>query len=143
MKTKALESIDKMIGQLASLLWEAECHGMARNSICVTGDHSTPVEYGDHSYEPVPFTICHLKDFVKAKGGDDVVKNVSLEPFPLTEDGSTQAQSMQHSYCKCCEEAVAGDTVCSFDEIAVSKGCLGRFQGSEMMDVIKQYMAAA
>ena len=22
--------------------------------LCVTGDHSTPVRYGDHSHEPVP-----------------------------------------------------------------------------------------
>lgn len=22
--------------------------------ICVTGDHTTPVKYGDHTYEPVP-----------------------------------------------------------------------------------------
>jgi 2,3-bisphosphoglycerate-independent phosphoglycerate mutase len=131
-----------MIGQLASLLWEAECQGIARYSMCVTGDHSTPVEYGDHSYEPVPFSICHLKDFVKAKGGEEFVKDVSLEPFPLAEDKPSQGPSMKDNYYKC-EAAVAGDAVCSFDEIAASKGCLGRFQGGEMMDVIKLYMAAA
>ena len=28
--------------------------------ICITGDHSTPVEYGDHSCEPVPFLVSHI-----------------------------------------------------------------------------------
>jgi 2,3-bisphosphoglycerate-independent phosphoglycerate mutase len=26
-------------------------------TICITGDHSTPVRYGDHSHEPVPFLV--------------------------------------------------------------------------------------
>jgi len=25
--------------------------------VVLTGDHSTPVEFGDHSAEPVPFTV--------------------------------------------------------------------------------------
>jgi 2,3-bisphosphoglycerate-independent phosphoglycerate mutase len=25
--------------------------------VCITGDHSTPVKYGDHSHEPVPICI--------------------------------------------------------------------------------------
>ena len=25
--------------------------------ICVTGDHSTPVKYGDHTFEPVPIAL--------------------------------------------------------------------------------------
>ena len=29
--------------------------------MAVTGDHSTPVEYGDHSYEPVPFSIVSVR----------------------------------------------------------------------------------
>ena len=33
-------------------------------SIVVTGDHSTPVEFGDHSHEPVPFAIAHLRHVV-------------------------------------------------------------------------------
>jgi len=28
--------------------------------ICVTGDHTTPVRYGDHSHEPVPFVMGHV-----------------------------------------------------------------------------------
>ena len=29
--------------------------------ICVTGDHTTPVRYGDHSAEPVPIVIGSVK----------------------------------------------------------------------------------
>ena len=35
-------------------------------SIVVTGDHSTPVEFGDHSHEPVPFAIAHLRHVVSS-----------------------------------------------------------------------------
>lgn len=142
LKVRALESIDKMLGQLACLLWEAECHGAAKYSICVTGDHSTPVEYGDHSFEPVPFAMCHLKDFVKARGGDDAVKKVSLEPFTLTNQQMMEVECGQ-KLMEGWEGPVAGDAVFSFDEVAASRGCLGRFQGSEMMSIIKQYMEAA
>lgn len=36
----------------------------AWRSIVVTGDHSTPVEFGDHSHEPVPFAIAHVRHAV-------------------------------------------------------------------------------
>lgn len=29
--------------------------------MCVTGDHTTPVKYGDHSHEPVPIVIGSVK----------------------------------------------------------------------------------
>eukprot|EP00250_Pteridium_aquilinum_P012894 c21010_g1_i2 orf=41-1498(+) len=141
LKVAALESIDKMIGQLARLLWEAECCGTAKFSICVTGDHSTPVEYGDHSYEPVPFAICHLEDFVKAKGGTDIINNVSLEQFTLT-NGKEKIFTDEKLLDKR-EGGIAGDSVACFDEMAAARGCLGRFQGSEMMGIVKQYMEAA
>lgn len=35
-----------------------------KHSIVVTGDHSTPVEFGDHSHEPVPFAIAHVRHVV-------------------------------------------------------------------------------
>ena len=31
--------------------------------ICVTGDHSTPVAYGDHSAEPVPIIMGQVSKF--------------------------------------------------------------------------------
>jgi 2,3-bisphosphoglycerate-independent phosphoglycerate mutase len=56
-----LEAVDMMVGQLIRRLWEAESAGTGRYAICVTGDHSTPVEFGDHSHEPVPFAIARVR----------------------------------------------------------------------------------
>ena len=33
--------------------------------VCVTGDHSTAVEYGDHSAEPVPFSVAAVGHVVR------------------------------------------------------------------------------
>jgi len=30
--------------------------------ICVTGDHTTPTVYGDHTFEPVPITMSLLRN---------------------------------------------------------------------------------
>lgn len=140
LKLNFFESIDKMIGQLACLLWQAELRGVAKFSICVTGDHSTPVEYGDHSYEPVPFAMCHLKNFVSAMGGEDAIR-VSLESFNLP--NLNVEKQFEERKAGQWEAAVAGDQVMCFDEVSASRGCLGRFQGSEIMSIIKQYMAVA
>jgi len=32
-------------------------HVAPNTVVCVTGDHTTPVAYGDHSHEPVPFVM--------------------------------------------------------------------------------------
>ncbi|KAK9107153.1 hypothetical protein Syun_023164 [Stephania yunnanensis] len=143
-KLKALEAVDRMIGQLARLLWEAESNGKFQYSLCVTGDHSTPVEYGDHSFEPVPFAICRLKDFVNTVG-EAVVMRASLDPFPLP---TVQASEDLHNEIALQDakhvgrEASRGDSVCEFSEIAAAKGCLGRFPGGEMMGVIKKFLQA-
>jgi 2,3-bisphosphoglycerate-independent phosphoglycerate mutase len=114
------------------------------NITCVTGDHSTPVEYGDHSFEPVPFSLCRLEDFVGAIGKDNV-NAISLEDFSLpsvaagddlAEAGEIVAgKSNSGNLVSCC-----GDSVSEFSEVAAARGYLGRFPGSEMMGVIKKYM---
>lgn len=142
-KVKGLEAVDRAIGQLARLLWQTESTGKFQYFLCVTGDHSTPVEYGDHSFEPVPFTLCRLKDFVGALGGESVLLETSLDPFPLPtikagEDITDDSlmQDPRNKQFKAC----AGDSVCEFHELAATRGCLGRFPGSEMMGIIKTYM---
>jgi hypothetical protein len=35
-------------------------------AVCVTGDHSTPVVFGDHSHEAVPFVVARVSDAVSA-----------------------------------------------------------------------------
>ncbi|GAA0150008.1 mutase [Lithospermum erythrorhizon] len=143
-KVKALEAVDKAIRQLARLLWQAESSGKFQYSICVTGDHSTPVEYGDHSFEPVPFTLCRLKDFVGAIGGEEVLMRTSLDPFPLPavkvgEDLSRDAEIEETKGGKQLK-SFNGDSVCEFHEIDAARGCLGRFPGSEMMGIIKTFL---
>eukprot|EP00271_Cylindrocystis_brebissonii_P020984 TRINITY_DN7296_c0_g1_i1.p1 TRINITY_DN7296_c0_g1~~TRINITY_DN7296_c0_g1_i1.p1 ORF type:complete len:480 (-),score=91.07 TRINITY_DN7296_c0_g1_i1:277-1716(-) len=115
LKLRCLEAMDRMLGQLAALLWAAQQESAGKNhplaqdpshglpsppgrsgiasgagkvepvqfALCVTGDHSTPVLYGDHSYEPVPFSICSLTDFVKARGGPEAVASVDMGFFAL------------------------------------------------------------
>lgn len=47
-----LEKVDQMIGIFYSLIQPNQ------NFItCVTGDHTTPVEIGDHTFEPVPLIM--------------------------------------------------------------------------------------
>lgn len=144
-KAKGLEAVDRAIRQLAAILWLAESSGSFQYYICVTGDHSTPVEYGDHSFEPVPFALCRLKDFVGAIGGESRLLETSLDPFPLptVESGekdlpeyssSTGAKQVKRS------RSFRGDPVFEFNEIAAARGCLGRFSGDEMMGIIKAYL---
>ncbi|KAJ3681027.1 hypothetical protein LUZ60_015516 [Juncus effusus] len=139
LKVLGLEAVDRAICQLAKLLWQAEVSGRFQYFLCVTGDHSTPVEYGDHSYEPVPFTLCGLKDFVGAIGEENLGL-VSLESFPLpiveeiiVEDKIVEDEGSGG-------KAYSGDLVSVFSEIEAGRGCLGRFQGSEMMSVIKKFI---
>ncbi|KAL6222251.1 hypothetical protein ACLB2K_005643 [Fragaria x ananassa] len=142
LKVKGLEAVDRAIGQLARLLWETESTGKFQYFLCVTGDHSTPVEYGDHSFEPVPFTICSLKDFVGAIGVETVLgASLDLFPLPTVKEGEypTEPVEMTQEQTKR-PRAFNGDSVCEFNEIAAARGCLGRFPGGEMMGVIKNFL---
>ncbi|GKV16878.1 hypothetical protein SLEP1_g27450 [Rubroshorea leprosula] len=143
-KVKAMEAVDQAIRQLAKLLWEAESTGIFQYFLCVTGDHSTPVEYGDHSFEPVPFTICRLKDFIGAIGGESILAETSLDSFPLPtiqagEDLHEDIGSEHEGKCKQIQ-AFSGDSVSEFNEIAAARGCLGRFPGGEMMGIITRFL---
>ncbi|OVA13493.1 Bisphosphoglycerate-independent phosphoglycerate mutase [Macleaya cordata] len=142
-KVKGMEAVDRAIGQLARLLWQAESTGSFQYSICVTGDHSTPAEYGDHSFEPVPFALCRLKDFVGAVGGEAIVMGTPLDPFPLpkVDNGTDLIEEMGlKKERNGAQKAFCGDSVSKFDEIAAARGCLGRFPGGEMMGIIKTFV---
>eukprot|EP01080_Neovahlkampfia_damariscottae_P003732 gene3732-6620_t len=58
LKIEFIEKIDLMIGDILN-----DLKGLNDGNFLfvVTGDHSTPVLIGDHSYEPVPFSIWDLK----------------------------------------------------------------------------------
>jgi hypothetical protein len=95
-QVRFLEAVDVMVGQIIARLAAAEeadggggggdgdgdaflreggQAGLGRRrrrrrfSICVTGDHSTPVIFGDHSHEPVPFALARASDAADALGG--------------------------------------------------------------------------
>ena len=144
LKVRGLEAVDRAIGQLARLLWEAEKAGHYQYFLCVTGDHSTPVEYGDHSFEPVPFAICRLRDYAAAIGEDNVI-NTQLDDFPLPsiksgEDLFDDIESLERKPDQL--KAFSGDALCEFNAVATARGCLGRFPGSEMMGIIKKFIKA-
>ncbi|KAJ0253980.1 Metalloenzyme domain-containing protein [Hirschfeldia incana] len=140
-KVKGLEAVDKAIRQLAKLLWRAESCGDYQYFLCVTGDHSTPVEYGDHSFEPVPFTMCKLREFARAVGGESALLETSLEPFPLPKVvESDEYVTGKDGGRKESLRAVGGDSVAELNEIAAARGCLGRFHGGEMMGVITKFL---
>lgn len=142
LKVRALEAVDRAIAQLARILWQAEKSENFEYFLCVTGDHSTPVEYGDHSFEPVPFALCKLRDFIGARG-ESVVMSTPLDSFPLPsvkagEDLGDEISTLRKSGYNF--KAFAGDSVGEFSEIAAAGGCLGRFPGSEMMGIIKKFI---
>ncbi|KAI9175774.1 hypothetical protein H9P43_006138 [Blastocladiella emersonii ATCC 22665] len=97
-KVHFLQLIDSAIGHAVKAL---DADATTRYTVIVTGDHSTPVLYGDHSHEPVPVVLANL--------------------------GRRR-------------ETAAVDVVTQFDEMAVSRGCLGRFPGSELMPTLKAVM---
>ena len=66
-QVRFLEVVDVMVGQLLRRLAEDEQQrGGGPYLLAVTGDHSTPVVFGDHSHEPVPFAAAHVLDVVSA-----------------------------------------------------------------------------
>ncbi|GFZ18982.1 cofactor-independent phosphoglycerate mutase [Actinidia rufa] len=109
-KVKGLEAVDRAIGQLAKLLWQAESTGNFQYFICI-------------------------KDFVGAVGGESSILETSLEPFPLptTKPGEDLADNLGLEEAKRSVQlkAFCGDSVCKFDEIEAARGCLGRFPGGE------------
>ncbi|KAJ0408116.1 hypothetical protein P43SY_002086 [Pythium insidiosum] len=80
-------------------------------TMVVTGDHTTPVIYGDHSFEPVPFAIARGAAAWKALNHPQE----ALPPTPLTDD------------------------VACFSEIAAARGVLGRFSGDQLMSIVKNF----
>ncbi|ORZ13184.1 archaeal type cofactor-independent phosphoglycerate mutase [Absidia repens] len=61
LKCNFLEKIDTMMGDVIQQLAQAEKTKDVEFTVIVASDHSTPVLYGDHSCEPVPFSISRVK----------------------------------------------------------------------------------
>ncbi|KAF5840262.1 2,3-bisphosphoglycerate-independent phosphoglycerate mutase-domain-containing protein [Dunaliella salina] len=178
MKVRFLEVVDKMLGQMVRRLWEAEQRELQaaqeghlgrepqRFTIVVTGDHSTPVMFGDHSHEPVPFAVAHVRHVWGSAQLDlsllVACKVKKLQPPPASEilrqaiwqDARRKADTHTHTwipaladtlpaevfgpYKQPWPQAVLGDPVRAFDELSAARGALGRFPGSQAMTVLKQ-----
>lgn len=74
--------------------------------VVVTGDHTTTVHIGDHTFEPVPFSMCWLEMYRRRKLGEVI------------------------------EPGLFRDSVQTFNEVECAKGALGRFPGSEVMPLV-------
>jgi 2,3-bisphosphoglycerate-independent phosphoglycerate mutase len=141
-----LRACDALLAQLVARLWaaQADSGGAVRYALCVTGDHSTPVLFGDHSNEPVPFALAHLADVVTALGGDAAVRATPLRPIRTPEfcpEGAVEAPQQPPEWRG--GGAVAGDAVAVFDEVAAAAGGLGRFCGAAVMPLLKAFAATA
>ncbi|POM68652.1 2,3-bisphosphoglycerate-independent phosphoglycerate mutase [Phytophthora palmivora] len=118
-KVHFTERADEMISLLLEGI-HADC-GEEDNevTIVVTGDHTTPVKYGDHTFEPVPFAIARVGNAYERlqhfKNGGDPANVNNLPPGPLT------------------------DGVSRFSELAVARGALGRFAGDQVINLVKGF----
>lgn len=150
------EAVDVMVGHLLKRLaaHQKEQHGgdsAMRYVLCVTGDHSTPVLFGDHSTEPVPVALAHVDDAVAAAGGASALAALSLGPIATPEFGSATppaedigaaaevASGPSQQQVDPPLEPVAGDAVYRFDELSAARGGLGRFPGSELMALLNGF----
>jgi 2,3-diphosphopglycerate-independent phosphoglycerate mutase len=118
-KCEFIQKGDAMVATIVQGLVEhikhqADSHMTDNFYIAVTGDHSSPVLFGDHSHEPVPFTIAHIDArFLE----DDVQRTVRLGDDEMM-DRCTQ-----------------------FNEIEAAQGALGRFDGLQAIPIVKSAAA--
>jgi 2,3-diphosphopglycerate-independent phosphoglycerate mutase len=106
-KIMYMEAADGMVGRIERGL---AAGGRANTRLIVTGDHTTPVAYAEHTSEPVPLVIA---DIVET---GDILHVTSKKTMKA--DGATQF-----------EETDIG-----------MHGCLGRFPGLELMKLIKHHV---
>lgn len=114
LKVRAIEAVDAMLLRLLGLLREAERRGEARYVVVVTADHSTPVVFGDHSHEPVPFAVARVADAVGALG-EEAAAAAARETAPITPGapagayaGCTCGDNECHNRWTCRRRVVAG-----------------------------------
>uniref|UniRef100_A0AAV1V0S4 Metalloenzyme domain-containing protein n=1 Tax=Peronospora matthiolae TaxID=2874970 RepID=A0AAV1V0S4_9STRA len=121
-KVHFIERADEMIALLLEGI-HTTCQDEDNDvTIIVTGDHTTPVKYGDHTFEPVPLAIARvgyayekLQHHIKVGETKQQTSDDTGPPGPLT------------------------DRVTRFSELAAARGALGRFAGDQVMELVKSF----
>jgi len=143
LKIACLEVVDAMMGQLLRALRDEHLGDLV---LAVTGDHSTPAEFGDHSHEPVPIVVSTVRDVVDVVG-DVALDGVQMDALPMPEDllGMPAEERLRvHFPWKRALMDGAGrgngkyDDVAAFCELDGAKGCLGRFPGNLIVPTMQQ-----
>uniref|UniRef100_K3WQF7 Metalloenzyme domain-containing protein n=1 Tax=Globisporangium ultimum (strain ATCC 200006 / CBS 805.95 / DAOM BR144) TaxID=431595 RepID=K3WQF7_GLOUD len=110
-----IQKADEMIAHLIEGVHdELQDHEV---TIVVTGDHTTPVKYGDHTFEPVPLAIARVNSAYACLNAQSSSSEVT---------GNANASPLV-------------DSVQTFCELSVARGSLGRFAGDQLMGLIKKY----
>lgn len=114
-KVHFIEKADEMIASIIKGVHAqlADSEDDREVTIVVTGDHTTPVKYGDHTFEPVPFAIARVGNAVRTLASSDSTLPEGSSPLV--------------------------DEVASFSELSVARGALGRFSGDQVMEIIKKF----
>ena len=131
--------------------------------MAVTGDHTTPAAYGDHSHEPVPFSIAHLNSAVaalghrsSAGGGLEAGEAALASALAAGQDvgmPSDRGRRLWADSRGLATTAAAGrggrlfpgptvDAVTEFNEIAAASGALGRFPGSQVVPLLRAFRSS-
>lgn len=122
-KVHFIEKADEMIARIIRGVQE-QLDVDQEVTIVVTGDHTTPVKYGDHTFEPVPVAIARVKS-----------AHACLEAS-FSGSSSSSSDPIASS-----SPSPLVDSVQTFSELSVARGCLGRFAGDQLMSVIKKFRA--
>jgi len=134
LKVRFIEAADLMVGQLVRHL---QPHG--RCGLIVTGDHSTPVLYGDHSCEPVPFLATFTdnvwREYVSRYGEAEVIAMTDVEIEPPAEHAGVPEHASLRAASKDGNNDDTGAKL-AFNEVSAARGYLGRFPGCEVMRIV-------
>ncbi|KAI9908686.1 hypothetical protein PsorP6_003659 [Peronosclerospora sorghi] len=118
-KIHFIERADKMILMLIEGIHAICADEDKEVTIVVTGDHTTPVKYGDHTFDSVPFAIARIGAAYE-----------KLQQYN-TVGGQTSDDKLSSSQLT--------DQVTQFSEMAVVRGALGRFAGDQVMKLVKSF----
>jgi 2,3-bisphosphoglycerate-independent phosphoglycerate mutase len=139
LKVQWLERIDAALGETARLF-------PAGTRICVTGDHSTTVVTGDHSFEPVPFMVAP-RDALVTRGQEQVVQGQVVQGQVVQGQGQVVQEELQCGGRRNSDQSGGDDATgggangamgsrVGFSEIGCRGGPLGRFPGDQVMRTI-------